>query len=73
MVNVIGLGYIGLSATFMMDSHSVEVVETNHSQGKVDKLESAKATFKEKGLDELFQAALAGGIQFKTEYQEADV
>ena len=36
-------------------------------------LKSGKTTFKEEGLDELFQAALAGGIQFTTEYQVADV
>lgn len=73
MVNVIGLGYIGLPTALMMASHGVKVVGTNHSQGKVDMLKSGKTTFKEKGLDELFQAALAGGIQFTTEYQVADV
>ena len=35
MVNVIGLGYIGLPTALMMASHGVEVVGTNHSQGKV--------------------------------------
>ena len=73
MVNVIGLGYIGLPTALMMASHGVKVVGTNHSQGKVDLLKSGKTTFKEKGLDELFQAALDGGIQFTTEYQVADV
>lgn len=73
MVNVIGLGYIELPTALMMASHGVEVVGTNHSQGKVKMLKSGKTTFKEKGLDELFQAALAGGIQFTTEYQVADV
>ena len=73
MVNVIGLGYIGLPTALMMASHGVEVVGTNHSQGKVDMLKSGKTTFKEKGLDELFRAALDGGIQFTTEYQVADV
>lgn len=73
MVNVIGLGYIGLPTALMMASHGVEVVGTNHSQGKVDMLKSGKTTFKEKGLDELFRAAIDGGIQFTTEYQVADV
>lgn len=73
MVNVIGLGYIGLPTALMMASHGVEVVGTNHSQGKVDMLKSGKTTFKEKGLDELFQAAMDGGIKFTTEYQVADV
>lgn len=73
MVNVIGLGYIGLPTALMMASHGVEVVGTNHSQGKVDMLRSGHTTFKEDGLDALFQAALDGGIKFTTEYQVADV
>ena len=73
MVNVIGLGYIGLPTALMMASHGVEVIGTNHSQGKVDMLRSGKTTFQEDGLDELFRAALDGGIKFTTEYQVADV
>lgn len=73
MVNVISLGYIGLPTALMMTSHGVEVVGTNPSQGKVDMLRSGHTTFKEDGLDELFQAALDGGIKFITEYQVADV
>lgn len=73
MVNVIGMGYIGLPTALMMASHGIEVVGTNHSQGKVDKLNSGKTTFKEEGLDELFQAALKSGIKFTTEYQVSDV
>ncbi len=73
MINVVGLGYIGLPTALMMASHGVEVVGTNHSQGKVDMLKAGKTTFKEEGLDELFQAALDGGIKFTTEYQVADV
>lgn len=46
MVNVIGLGYIGLPTALMMASHGVEVVGTNHSQGKVDMLKAGKTTFK---------------------------
>ena len=73
MVNVIGLGYIGLPTALMMASHGVEVVGTNHSQAKVDKLRAGQTTFKEEGLDELVQAAIAGGIKFTTEYQVAEV
>ena len=72
MVNVIGLGYIGLPTALMLASHGVQVTGTNHS-GKVDVLRSGKTTFQEEGLDELFSAALAGGITFTTEYPKADV
>lgn len=73
MVNVIGLGYIGLPTALMMAAHGVEVIGTNHSKDKVETLRSGKTTFKEKGLDELFQAALCNGIVFTTECQVADV
>ena len=72
MVNVIGLGYIGLPTALMLASHGVEVVGTNHS-GKVAQLRSGHTTFQEKGLDELFRAALDGGIVFTTEYQRAEI
>ena len=73
MVNVIGLGYIGLPTALIMASHGVEVVGTGRSRGKVEMLRAGKTTFKEKGLDELFQTALDGGISFTTECQAADV
>ena len=73
MINVIGLGYIGLPTALMLASHGVEVVGTNHGHAKVDKLKAGQITFKEDGLDELVQAAIAGGIRFSTEYQVADV
>lgn len=73
MVNVIGHGYIGLPPAPMKASHGVENVGTNHSQGKVEILKTGKTTYKEKGHDELFQAALDGGIKFTTEYQVAGV
>lgn len=73
MINVIGMGYIGLPTALMMASHGLEVVGTNHSQHKVDMLNHGQITFKEDGLEELFRAAVAGGIKFTTEYQKADV
>lgn len=42
MVNVIGLGYIGLPTALMMASRGVKVVGTNHSQGKVDMQKAGK-------------------------------
>ena len=72
MVNVIGLGYIGLPTALMLASHGVEVVGTDYNEKLVNTLRSGKTTFKEDGLDELFQQALAAGIQFATEYQHTD-
>ena len=72
MLNVIGLGYIGLPTALMMASHGVEVIGTDYNNELVATLNAGKTTFKEKGLDELFQNALASGIKFTTEYQVTD-
>ena len=72
MVNVIGLGYIGLPTALMMASHGIEVVGTDYNAELVATLNSGKTTFKEDGLDDLFQEALKGGIKFTTEYQVTD-
>ena len=73
MVNVIGLGYIGLPTALMMASHGVEVIGTDYNKELVATLNVGKTTFKEKGLDELFQNALAAGVKFTTEYQVTDI
>lgn len=73
MVNVIGLGYIGLPTALMMASHGVEVIGTDYNKELVDTLNAGKTTFKEDGLDELFQNAVNAGIKFTTEYQNTDV
>lgn len=72
MVNVIGLGYIGLPTALMMASHGVEVIGTDYNKELVATLNAGKTTFKEKGLDELFQDALNAGVKFTTEYQVTD-
>ena len=72
MINVIGLGYIGLPTALMLASHGVEVVGTDYNKDLVATLNAGKTTFKEKGLDELFEAAVKAGIKFTTEYQKTD-
>lgn len=73
MINVIGLGYIGLPTALMLASHGVEVIGTDYNTELVATLNSGKTTFKEEGLDELFKAAVDSGIKFSTEYQVTDV
>lgn len=72
MVNVIGLGYIGLPTALMMASHGVEVVGTDYNEQLVGMLKEGHTTFKENGLDELFSEAAEEGITFTTEYQVTD-
>ena len=72
MVNVIGLGYIGLPTALMLASHGVEVVGTDYNEKLVQTLQQGKTSFKEDGLDELLAAALEGSIRFTTQYQKTD-
>ena len=72
MVNVIGLGYIGLPTALMMAAHGIEVVGTDCNEQLVQMLQKGHMTFEEKGLDELLHRAEKEGIEFTTEYQVAD-
>lgn len=72
MVNVIGLGYIGLPTALMLASHGIKVIGTDYNKDLVATLNAGKTTFKEDGLDELFADALKAGIKFTTEYQVTD-
>ena len=72
MINVIGLGYIGLPTALMLASHGMEVVGTDYNEDLVATLNEGKTTFKEDGLDDLFNKAMKAGIKFSTEYQVTD-
>ena len=73
MINVIGLGYIGLPTALMMASHGVEVIGTDYNKELVDTLNRGEVTFEEKGLKELFDDAVKAGIKFSNEYQVTDM
>ncbi|MCI9361911.1 MAG: nucleotide sugar dehydrogenase [Hungatella sp.] len=73
MINVIGLGYIGLPTALMMAAHGLEVIGTDYNEKLVEMLNTGKTTFKEEGLDALFQKATDAGIRFTTTYQETDI
>ena len=73
IVNVIGMGYIGLPTALMMASHGVNVVGTDYNKKLVKQLMENGKVFEEKGLSELFAAAVQSGIRFSSEYQKADI
>ncbi len=73
MINVIGLGYIGLPTALMFAKSGVEVIGTDYSKHLVDSLSKGKLTFEEEGLENLFNDAVFKGIKFTTEYQNTDI
>lgn len=73
MINVIGLGYIGLPTALMLASHGAEVIGTDYNKELVATLNERHTTFREAGLDELFSDAVRAGIKFTTDYQSADI
>ena len=73
LVNVIGLGYIGLPTALMMASHGVKVVGSDYNEELVATLNDGKITFEEDGLSELFNNAIEAGIEFSNEYIKTDV
>ena len=73
LVNVIGMGYIGLPTALMMASHGVNVIGTDYNAERINELNHGGKAFEEKGLAELFDAARTAGIRFSEQYQKADV
>ena len=73
MINVIGLGYIGLPTALMLAKSGLSVVGTDYNKELVNKLKAGVLTFEEKGLTELFQKAIESGIIFSNEYQKTDI
>jgi UDP-N-acetyl-D-mannosaminuronic acid dehydrogenase len=73
MVNVIGLGYIGLPTALMLAAHGVNVVGTDINEELVANLQVGRLSFEEEGLNELFRDAVAKGIRFTTEYIKTDM
>ena len=72
MINVIGLGYIGLPTALMLASHGIEIVGTDKKKDLIDNLKAGKVSFKEQGIEDLFAEAVKGGIKFSPEYQKTD-
>lgn len=72
IVNVVGLGYIGLPTALIMADSGVQVVGTDRDADRVKNLQDHKLVFEEEGIEELFINAIKQGIRFTTDYVEAD-
>lgn len=72
MINVIGLGYIGLPTALILAANGNKIVGTDYNKDLVSKLNEGELTFEEKGLEGLFEKALSQNIQFTNEYMATD-
>ena len=70
LVNVVGLGYIGLPTAMMMASHGSRSSGPTIRRSWWRAAGGPSSTFQEKGLKELFAQAKASGIQFTGEYSD---
>lgn len=72
MINVIGLGYIGLPTALMLAANGNKVVGTDYNKTLLHTLQEKKITFEEPGLGDLFEKALDKGIKFESNYSSTD-
>lgn len=72
MINVIGLGYIGLPTALMLAANGNEVTGTDYNKELLSTLKHGELTFEEPGLEELFKNALDKGIKFENDYSSTD-
>ncbi|MBN9655054.1 nucleotide sugar dehydrogenase [Halobacillus sp. GSS1] len=70
MINIIGLGYIGLPTALMFAKSGQKVVGTDYNTDLVNSLSKGDLPFEEDGLEVLHQEALTNGITFSNEYQK---
>lgn len=74
MINVIGLGYIGLPTALMFAANGIKTVGTDYNCGLVNTLQKKQLPFEEDGLNIIFSDALSqNNITFSTEYAIEDI
>ncbi len=73
LINVIGLGYIGLPTALILAENGNDVIGTDYNSTVVDNLIKGNIDFPEKGMNELYHSAVRKNIEFSTEYKKADV
>lgn len=73
MINIVGLGYIGLPTALIFAANGVKVTGTDYNAELVEKLKQDLLTFEELGIENLFEKARNAEIYFTTKYIETDV
>lgn len=72
MINVVGMGYIGLPTALMLAAHGNEVVGSDNNENLIKKLKDGQFPFEEEGMQELYDEAAKKQIQFSVQKVEAE-
>lgn len=72
MINVVGLGYIGLPTALMLSTSGIEVTGTDINSELINDLLSGNINFTEKEINEKYIEAVNKGIKFSYQYICAD-
>jgi len=64
MINIVGLGYIGLPSALVFANNGFEIVGTDINKELIQHLKNGKVSFEEKGLVELFENSIKKKLAF---------
>lgn len=72
MINVVGMGYIGLPTALMLAAHGNDVVGSDNNESLIQKLQDGQVPFEEEGMQELYDEAVKRKIRFSVRKAEAE-
>lgn len=73
MINIVGLGYIGLPTALMLAANGNKVIGTDYNKAVVKSLQNGLVPFEEKGIEKLYQEAISKDISFTDQYIKTDM
>lgn len=73
LINVVGLGYIGLPTSLILAAKGNKVVGTDINERILNELSHGRVSFEEEGLKDLFNNAKSNGFEVSPTIVEADI
>lgn len=73
IINVIGAGYVGLPTALVMATPNQKVILTDIDENKINELRNNTYTLNEPGYNKIYEEAVNNGLDFTTDYVNADV
>ena len=73
VINVVGLGYIGLPTAIALAVGGVNVIGTDIDESLIRKLKNGQLDSEEPGLQDFFRCAIEQGIKFSTSCKNAQI